>query len=149
MASLPHGLACSNPEDTLGGLRVGREHGEWRFAGADYRRKATNWRCPTGECQPASTWVKASRPHPLVPRDSARGVRLYRSRGAIEREFGRLKNEWSMAPLRVRRTERVRLHVDLTILARPACRLPMSEASQPQSHSRHDFARASLGLLVG
>jgi hypothetical protein len=26
------------------------EHGEWTFAGADFKRKATKWRCPTGEC---------------------------------------------------------------------------------------------------
>ena len=30
------------------------EHGEWRFAGADYKRGASKWRCPTGECKPAS-----------------------------------------------------------------------------------------------
>jgi hypothetical protein len=36
------------------------EHGEWRFAGADYQRKATKSRCPTGECKPASVWI--SRP---------------------------------------------------------------------------------------
>jgi hypothetical protein len=24
------------------------EHGTWTFAGADYQRKATKWRCPTG-----------------------------------------------------------------------------------------------------
>jgi len=41
----------------------------------------------------------------------------YRLRGAVEREFGRLKNEWAMAPLRVR------LHVDPTLLAKLACRL--------------------------
>jgi hypothetical protein len=29
-----------------------------------------------------------------------------------------LKNEWALSPLRVRGTERVRLHVDLTILAK-------------------------------
>src|SRR4051812_45889486 len=33
------------------------EHGEWTFAGADCKRAATKWRCPTGECQPASTWI--------------------------------------------------------------------------------------------
>jgi hypothetical protein len=38
-------------------------HGAWTFAGADYQRQATKWRCPTGECQPASTWVKADRLH--------------------------------------------------------------------------------------
>ena len=26
------------------------KHGEWRFAGSDYKRKASKWRCPTGEC---------------------------------------------------------------------------------------------------
>jgi hypothetical protein len=29
-------------------------HGPRRFAGADYKRKATKWRCPTGQCKPAS-----------------------------------------------------------------------------------------------
>lgn len=33
-----------------------------------------------------------------------------------------------MAPLRVRRIERVRLHVDLTILAKLACRLASERA---------------------
>jgi hypothetical protein len=37
------------------------EHGEWTFAGADFKRKATKWRCPTGECQPKSRWIKADR----------------------------------------------------------------------------------------
>jgi transposase len=94
------------------------EHGEWRFAGADYGRKATKWRCPTGECQPASVWIKADRLHPLIPRETLRWRALYTRRAAVEREFGRLKNEWALAPLRVRRIERVRLHADLTILAK-------------------------------
>jgi hypothetical protein len=34
-----------------------------------------------------------------------------------ERENGRLKNQWALLPLRVRRLERVQLHADLTILA--------------------------------
>ena len=63
-------------------------------------------------------WVKASRTHPLIPRNSKRYHDLYAKRGSIEREFGRLKNEWALAPLRVRRIERVRLHADLTILAK-------------------------------
>src|SRR5207244_5855095 len=33
-------------------------HRQWRFAGADYQREATKWRCPTGECKPASVWIK-------------------------------------------------------------------------------------------
>jgi hypothetical protein len=42
---------------------------------------------------------------------------------AVEREFGRLKNEWAMLPLRVRRIYRIRLHVDLTILGQLATAL--------------------------
>jgi hypothetical protein len=39
-----------------------------------------------------------------------------------------LKNEWGLAPLRVRGLERVRLHADLTILARLATALARTEA---------------------
>src|SRR5207253_9143250 len=81
-----------------------------------------------GECRPASTWVKASRLHPLIPRESERSHKLYRSRGAVEREFGRLKNEWALTPLRVRGIERVRLHADLTILAKLSCALARARA---------------------
>jgi hypothetical protein len=42
---------------------------------------------------------------------------------AVEREFGALKHEWGMLPLRVRRLPRVRLHVDLTILTHLASAL--------------------------
>jgi hypothetical protein len=34
------------------------------------------------------------------------------------REFGRLKHDYGLAPLRVRGLERVQLHADLTMLAR-------------------------------
>lgn len=34
------------------------------------RRKLTKWRCPTSERKPASVWRKASRLHPLIPRES-------------------------------------------------------------------------------
>jgi hypothetical protein len=99
------------------------EHGEWRFAGADYGRKATKWRCPTGECKPASRWVKADRLHPLIPRETLRWLKLYRGRASVEREFGRLKHEWALLPLRVRGIERVQLHADLTILTKLASAL--------------------------
>jgi Transposase DDE domain/Transposase domain (DUF772) len=92
------------------------EHGTWTFAGSDTKRDASKWRCPSGECQPASRWVKADRLHPLIPRESKRYKGLYHQRGAVEREFGRLKHEWALLPLRVRRIERVRLHADLSIL---------------------------------
>jgi hypothetical protein len=107
------------------------EHGEWRFAGTDYNRGATKWRCPTGECKPASRWVKADRLHPLIPRETPRFAALYRRRGAVEREFGRLKHEWALLPLRVRGRDRVRLHADLTILAKLACALSRARAAVP------------------
>lgn len=94
------------------------EHGTWSFAGADFKRKATKWRCPTGECQPKSVWRKSSRLHPLIPRETKRWRNLYRGRAAVEREFGRLKHEYGLAPLRVRSLERVALHADLVMLAR-------------------------------
>jgi hypothetical protein len=41
---------------------------------------------------------------------------------------GRLKNDWSLTPLRVRGVERVRLHADLTILAKFARTLARTRA---------------------
>jgi transposase, IS5 family len=96
------------------------EHGTWAFAGADMKRKAAKWRCPTGECRPASVWIDASRRDPLIPRSTQRWRDLYRKRAAVEREFGRLKHDYGFAPLRTRRIERVSTHVDLTMLARLA-----------------------------
>ena len=55
-----------------------------------------------------------------LPRDGERFKRLYRARSAVEREFGRLKHDWGLAPLRVRGLERVQLHADLVCLARLA-----------------------------
>ena len=93
-------------------------HGTWTFAGADFKRGASKWRCPTGECTPKSAWIKASRMQPLIPRDSKRWRDLYRGRAAVEREFGTLKHRYGLAPLRVRGLARVQLHADLTMLAR-------------------------------
>ncbi|HMI98601.1 MAG TPA: transposase [Gaiellaceae bacterium] len=104
------------------------EHGTWKFAGADAKRKLAKWRCPTHECQPASVWRKATRLHPLVPRESKRWGDLYRGRGSVERAFGRLKNEAGLAPLRVRGLERVALHADLCILATLASALARARA---------------------
>lgn len=104
------------------------EHGTWKFAGSDRKRGASKWRCPTGECRPASTWIKASRLHPLIPHGSDRWHKLYRGRSAVEREFGRLKHEWGLGPLRVRGLERVRLHADLTVLTKLACALSRARA---------------------
>jgi len=104
------------------------EHGTWTFGGSDAKRNASKWRCPTGECQPKSQWVKASRLHPLVPRESKRWGDLYRGRASVERAFGRLKNEYGLKPLRVRGLERVALHSDLCILATLASALARARA---------------------
>jgi hypothetical protein len=56
-------------------------------------------------------------------------ARVKRSRAAsVEREFGRLKNERGLAPLRVRGLERVALHADLCILATLASALARARA---------------------
>ncbi|MCY4085958.1 MAG: transposase [Actinomycetia bacterium] len=67
--------------------------------------------------------MKASRLHPLIPRHTRRWRQLYRARSAVEREFGRLKHRFALAPLRTRRLERVRLHADLCLLTRLAVAL--------------------------
>ena len=66
------------------------KHGTWTFAGSDRKRGASKWRCPTGECKPASTWVVADRLHPLIPRETKRWKAIYRKRASVEREFGGL-----------------------------------------------------------
>ncbi len=53
---------------------------------------------------------------------------LYRRRSSVEREFGRLKHDYGLAPLRVRGLERVQLHADLTILAMLAQALARARA---------------------
>jgi hypothetical protein len=58
----------------------------------------------------------------LVPRETKRCA-------SVEREFGRLKNEWALLWLRVRGIERVRLHADLTILAKLGCALGRARAA--------------------
>jgi hypothetical protein len=75
-------------------------------------------------------WVKASRLHTLIPSGTNRWKGYYHQRGAVEREFGRLKHEWAMLPLRVRRIDRVRLHTDLSILTRLAVALDKTRVAQ-------------------
>jgi hypothetical protein len=115
------------------------EHGVWTFAGSDTKRNASKWRCPTSECKPASVWIKADRLHPLIPRETARFKALYHQRGAVEREFGRLKHEWALLPLRVRTIERVRMHADLSILTQLAVRLDKERTAQ----ETHDSSLAA------
>lgn len=63
--------------------------------------------------------LRKGRPIPLdrIPYGSDEWKRLYRGRAAVEREFGRLKNEYGLTPLRTRGLDRVALHADLTMLA--------------------------------
>jgi Transposase DDE domain len=70
-------------------------------------------------CVPIVSLRKNS-PIPLdrIPYGSDEWKRLYRGRAAVEREFGRLKNEYALTPLRTRGLERVTLHVNLTLLTR-------------------------------
>ena len=63
-----------------------------------------------------------------IPLRTARWKTLYRQRGAVEREFGRLKHAWGLLPLRLRGIQRVRLHADLAILARLGCALATARA---------------------
>jgi hypothetical protein len=66
--------------------------------------------------------LRKGRPIPLtpIPFGSVEWKALYRRRASVEREFGRLKHDHGLAPLRVRGIDRVRLHADLVILARLA-----------------------------
>jgi hypothetical protein len=55
---------------------------------------------------------------PRIARHTQRFKDLYRGRASVEREFGRLKHDYGLAPLRTRGLERVSLHADLVMLAR-------------------------------
>lgn len=74
------------------------EHGTWQFAGSDVKRGASKWRCPTGECSPASRWIKADRLRPLIPRETPRWRKLYKGHAAVEREFRTLEARLVVAP---------------------------------------------------
>ena len=74
-------------------------------------------------------------PLTAIPCGSDEWKRLYRGRSAVEREFGRLKNEYGLTPLRTRGLKRVRIHADLTLLARLSVALARArqanDATQP------------------
>ena len=65
-----------------------------------------------------------------IPHGSDEWKRLYRGRSAVEREFGRLKNEYGLTPLRTRGLDRVRLHADHVMLARLGQALSRARAMQ-------------------
>ncbi|MGH3721528.1 MAG: hypothetical protein ACRDRI_22315 [Pseudonocardiaceae bacterium] len=96
--------------------RVRRQPGRIEVALPDWRMRS-----PVGVDQGRP----ATHPH---PHPTGRWKAIYRTRGAVEREFGVLKHEWAMLPLRARRLPRVRLHVNLTILARLASALIKARA---------------------
>jgi transposase len=64
--------------------------------------------------------LRKGRALPLTPfpYGSDEWKRLYRGRAAVEREFGRLKNEYGLTPLRTRGPARVRQHAGLVMIAR-------------------------------
>jgi hypothetical protein len=71
--------------------------------------------------------TNGTRLNPHIERNTAQYCDLYSRRSAVEREFGRLKTLYGLAPLRVRGIERVRLHADLTMLTRLALALRRAE----------------------
>lgn len=104
------------------------EHGLWLFVGAEFSRKTSKWRRPTGECSPKSVRIKANHRNMLIPRSTERWRKLYPGRASVEHEFGRLKNDCGLTALRVRGIERVALHVDLVMLARLSRALAQARA---------------------
>lgn len=58
-----------------------------------------------------------------MPRTTPRWKEIYRKRRCVEPGFGLLKHEWGIFPLRVRRTKRVWLHIDVMILVELASAL--------------------------
>ncbi|HEU5216047.1 MAG TPA: transposase [Gaiellaceae bacterium] len=81
-------------------------------------------------CVPVVAIKKTRLAIPLtpIPYGSPEWKRLYRGRAAAEREFGRLKHDYGLAPLRVRGLARVQLHANLTIMARLALALNRAQA---------------------
>jgi len=78
--------------------------------------------------QPALPLALGGRLFPRIPRHTQRFRDLYRGRASVEREFGRLKHDYGLAPLRVRGLARVRLHADLVMLARLSLALGRARA---------------------
>ena len=64
------------------------EHGEWTFAGSDAKRGATKWRCPSRECQPASSLGQG---RPAAPADPVRDRAVEGSLPAAHRRRARLR----------------------------------------------------------
>ena len=74
--------------------------------------------------------LRKGRSEPVVPipRHTEKWRTLYRRRSAVEREFGRLKHEYGLAFLRVRRLGRVQVHAELVMLGRLSLALARARA---------------------
>lgn len=82
-------------------------------------------------CIPIVCLRKGRQPQPSpIPHGTDEWKRLYRGRSAVEREFGRLKHDYALAPLRVRGLDRVRLHADLVMLGRLTLALNRAQRTQ-------------------
>ena len=68
-----------------------------------------------------------------MPHCTKRWRVLYKTRAAVERSFGWLKEHGGLEPLYIRRIERVRLHADLCILTRLAPKLIQLRAGPAQA----------------
>jgi hypothetical protein len=75
-------------------------------------------------------------------RDTGRWRTLCTRRASVEGHFGRLKHQCSLPLLRVHGLERVRLHADLTILAKLAC---ASQKPEPHRSRRKSFLKRRTG----
>lgn len=83
-------------------------------------------------CIPIVCLRKGRMPQPSpIPHWTAEWKRLYRGRAAVEREFGRLKHDYALAPLRVRGLDRVRLHANLVMLGRLSLALARTQEALP------------------
>jgi hypothetical protein len=100
---------------------AGRGSSEWMCIATSARSRSPKQAC---ECaRPGGSVARATKLRllarsPPAPAHLSPVERLERPASgpwAVEREFGRLKNEWAMSPLRVRGLDRVRPHADLTI----------------------------------
>jgi hypothetical protein len=124
------------------------EHGVWTFAGSDTKARRVEVALPDRRL-PACLRVGQGRPaapaHPANHDPVRRPVPPAR-RGRTRLRL--LKHEWAMLPLRVRRLPRVRLHVDLTILARLATRpapYPSPRSPLPQPSPVGALTRPRVG----
>ena len=106
------------------------EHGEWRFAGTDYSRKAPSGAARPASASPPRVWVKADRLHPLIPRETPRFASSTGAAPPSSASSAGSRTNGRSLPLRVRGLDRVKLHADLTILAKLACALSRARTVQ-------------------